>query len=74
MPEEHSHTGSWLRRITGSLSGEPRDLEDLNEVLVQARERGIIDSDAHAVRELGLVRWGVATARRAWRASSRPSG
>jgi magnesium and cobalt transporter len=52
MPEEHhSHTGSWLRRITGSLSGEPRDLEDLNEVLGQARERGIIDADAHEMLE-----------------------
>jgi magnesium and cobalt transporter len=52
MPEEHhSHTGSWLRRITGSLSGEPRDLEDLNEVLGQARERGIIDTDAHQMLE-----------------------
>lgn len=52
MPEEHSHhTGSWLRRITGSLSGEPRDLEDLNEVLGQARERGIIDPDAHEMLE-----------------------
>jgi magnesium and cobalt transporter len=56
MPEEHSHhTGSWLRRITGSLSGEPRDLEDLNEVLGQARERGIIDPDAHEMLE-GVLR------------------
>lgn len=56
MPEEHSHhAGSWLRRITGSLSGEPRDLEDLNEVLGQARERGIIDPDAHAMFE-GVLR------------------
>jgi magnesium and cobalt transporter len=52
MPEEHSHhTGSWLRRITGSLSGEPRDLEDLTEVLGHARERGIIDPDAHEMLE-----------------------
>ena len=56
MPEEHSHhAGSWLRRITGSLSGEPRDLEDLNEVLGQARERGIIDPDAHEMLE-GVLR------------------
>lgn len=51
MPEEHSPTGNWLRRITGSLSGEPRDLEDLTEVLAQARERGIIDPDAHEMLE-----------------------
>lgn len=55
MPEEHSHTNSWLRRITGSLSGEPRDLEDLNEVLSQAHERGIIDADAHHMLE-GVLR------------------
>ncbi|HEY0942702.1 MAG TPA: transporter associated domain-containing protein [Steroidobacter sp.] len=56
MPEEHSHhAGGWLRRITGSLTGEPRDLEDLNEVLAHARERGIIDSDAHAMFE-GVLR------------------
>jgi magnesium and cobalt transporter len=56
MPEEHSHhAGSWLRRITGSLTGEPRDLEDLTEVIGQARERGIIDADAHAMFE-GVLR------------------
>lgn len=55
MPEEHSHTNSWLRRITGSLSGEPRDLEDLNEVLSHAHERGIIDDDAHQMLE-GVLR------------------
>ena len=55
MPEEHNHTGSWLRRITGSLTGEPRDLEDLNEVLGHARERGIIDQDAHEMLE-GVLR------------------
>jgi magnesium and cobalt transporter len=55
MPEEHSHTNSWLRRITGSLSGEPRDLEDLAEVLNQAHERGIIDLDAHHMLE-GVLR------------------
>jgi magnesium and cobalt transporter len=56
MPEEHSHhASSWLRRITGSLTGEPRDLEDLTEVLGQARERGIIDADAHQMLE-GVLR------------------
>jgi magnesium and cobalt transporter len=51
MPEEHAPTGSWLRRITGSLSGEPRDIEDLNGVLTHARERGIIDADAYEMLE-----------------------
>jgi magnesium and cobalt transporter len=39
-------TGKWIRRITDSLSGEPRDLDDLAETLVTAAERGIIDDDA----------------------------
>ena len=56
MPEEHnSSTGRWLRRITDTFSGEPRDREDLNEVLAQAKERGIIDSDAYEMLE-GVLR------------------
>lgn len=39
-------TGKWIRRITESLSGEPRDLDELAETLVGAAERGIIDDDA----------------------------
>jgi DNA polymerase (family 10) len=46
------------------------DRRDLNDVHARhAAEAGVpilIDSDAHAVRELALVRWGIATARRAW--------
>jgi magnesium and cobalt transporter len=39
-------TGKWIRRITDSLSGEPRDLAELEETLEGARDRGIIDTDA----------------------------
>jgi len=39
-------TGKWIRRITDSLSGEPRDLPELEETLEAAKERGIIDTDA----------------------------
>jgi magnesium and cobalt transporter len=39
-------TGKWIRRITESLSGEPRDLAELGETLEGAEERGIIDNDA----------------------------
>jgi DNA polymerase (family X) len=46
------------------------DRRDLNDVHARhAAEAGVpilIDSDAHGVRELALVRWGIATARRAW--------
>ena len=46
------------------------DRRDLNDVharnAAQAGVKILIDSDAHGVRELALVRWGIATARRAW--------
>ncbi len=51
MPEEQGATGRWLKRITDSFSGEPRDKEDLNEVLVSAKTRGIIDPDAFEMLE-----------------------
>ncbi|HET7202041.1 MAG TPA: transporter associated domain-containing protein [Steroidobacteraceae bacterium] len=47
----HGHTGSsspsrgWLRRIAESISGEPRDLDQLADVLADARDRGLIDGD-----------------------------
>jgi magnesium and cobalt transporter len=42
----HSPTGRWLRRLTETFGGEPRDIEELNQVLQHARERGIINPDA----------------------------
>ena len=38
-------TGSWLRRLANSITGEPRDLDELAAILVEARERGLIDAD-----------------------------
>jgi magnesium and cobalt transporter len=38
-------SGGWLRRLADSLSGEPRDLEQLADVLADARDRGLIDAD-----------------------------
>jgi magnesium and cobalt transporter len=43
--ENTGATSRWLRRIADSISGEPRDLEQLADVLGDARERGLIDSD-----------------------------
>ncbi|MCW2966569.1 MAG: polX [Solirubrobacteraceae bacterium] len=44
-----------------------RDLNDIHaRAAAQAGVRILIDSDAHGVSTLGIVRWGVATARRAW--------
>jgi magnesium and cobalt transporter len=34
-----------LRRLANSIAGEPRDLDELAAVLVEARERGLIDAD-----------------------------
>jgi DNA polymerase (family 10) len=46
------------------------DRRDLNDVHARAAAaagvRILINSDAHGVSTLGIVRWGVATARRAW--------
>jgi len=46
-----SKTGRWLQRLAESLSGEPRNPDELLEVLDEARERGIIDDDAFAMLE-----------------------
>jgi DNA polymerase (family 10) len=46
------------------------DRRDLSDVLARAAVRAgvliVIDSDAHRIRTLQNMRWGVATARRAW--------
>ena len=43
--------GGWLRRLFESLSGEPRDLAQLADVLIDARDRGLIDADVLAMLE-----------------------
>jgi magnesium and cobalt transporter len=48
-------TGRWLRRITDTFSGEPRDIEELGQVLSHSRDRGIIDADAFEMLE-GVLR------------------
>jgi DNA polymerase (family X) len=46
------------------------DRRDLNDVHARAaKEAGVrilVDSDSHGVNTLGITRWGIATARRAW--------
>jgi magnesium and cobalt transporter len=44
-------TGRWLKRITKSMSGEPRDLAGLIETLREASERGLFDGDALVMLE-----------------------
>jgi DNA polymerase (family X) len=48
-----------------------RDLSDVHAMAaVRAGVRIVIDSDAHRVRTLANMRWGIATARRAWLTAS----
>ena len=46
------------------------DRRDLNDVNARAAARAgvpiLVNSDAHGVNTLGIVQWGIATARRAW--------
>ena len=46
MAKDLNATGRWLKRITQSFSGEPQDREELLAVLREARERGLVDSEA----------------------------
>jgi magnesium and cobalt transporter len=40
-----AQTGRWLRRLVDTVGGEPRDLEQLGEVLAGAKDRGLIEAD-----------------------------
>jgi len=53
MPEQPhgGTTGRWLKRITQSMTGEPRDLAELIEHLRGASERGLFDGDALVMLE-----------------------
>src|ERR1700691_6137173 len=46
-----SNTGSWLKRITKSMAGEPRDLGELIEELRDASNRGLLGGDALVMLE-----------------------
>src|ERR1700683_938500 len=49
--QPHGSTGRWLKRITQSMSGEPRDLAELIESLREASERGLFNGDALVMLE-----------------------
>ena len=49
--ERPAGQGSWLRRLVESLSGEPRDLEQLSDVLADAKDRGLIEADVLSMME-----------------------
>ncbi len=40
-----TQTGRWLRKLVDTVGGEPRDLEQLGEVLAGAKDRGLIEAD-----------------------------
>jgi len=45
------NTGRWLKRFTKSMSGEPRDLAELVDLLREASARGLFDGDALVMLE-----------------------
>jgi magnesium and cobalt transporter len=52
MSEQSSgSTGRWLKRLTQSMSGEPRDLAELIEDLREASARGLFDGDSLVMLE-----------------------
>ena len=62
--EAAARTGTMLEI---NAAPDRRDLHDVHaRNAAEAGVRILIDSDAHGIRELALVRWGIATARRAW--------
>lgn len=50
-PSRHSPQKSWVDKISHLLTGEPQDLEDLLEILREAREKQLLDTDALAMIE-----------------------
>jgi DNA polymerase (family 10) len=59
-----AHTGTLLEI---NANPDRRDLSDINaRAAVRAGVRMVIDSDAHRTGTLANMRWGIATARRAW--------
>lgn len=50
-PSRHSPQKSWVEKISHLLTGEPQDLEDLKEILREARENELLDTDALAMIE-----------------------
>jgi DNA polymerase (family X) len=62
--EAAARTGTMLEI---NANPDRRDLSDIHaRAAAQGGARILIDSDAHDVERFGVMRWGVATARRAW--------
>ncbi len=50
-PSRNSPQKSWVDKISQLLTGEPQDLEDILEILREAREKRLLDTDALAMIE-----------------------
>jgi len=50
-PSRHSPQRSWVDKISHLLTGEPQDLDDLLEILREAREKHLLDTDALSMIE-----------------------
>jgi len=50
-PSRHSPQRSWVEKISHLLTGEPQDLDDLLEILREAREKRLLDTDALSMIE-----------------------
>lgn len=58
MNDEHPGSGHklrWLERLSQALMGEPKDRDDLMELLRDAQQRALLDADALAMME-GVLR------------------
>src|SRR5215831_17509176 len=51
MAKDLNATGRWLKRLTQSFAGEPQDRQELLTVLRDARERGLVDTEALTMLE-----------------------
>ena len=58
MSENQSSKGagrkSWMERIAGVFTSEPRDREELKEILNESLQRGVVDTDALTMMEGAL--------------------
>jgi magnesium and cobalt transporter len=50
-PSRNSPQKSWVDKISHLLTGEPQDIEDLLEILREAREKRLLDTDALSMIE-----------------------
>ncbi|MFA5983354.1 MAG: transporter associated domain-containing protein [Methylococcaceae bacterium] len=50
-PSRHSPQKGWVDKISHLLTGEPQDLEDLLDILREAREKRLLDTDALSMIE-----------------------